>query len=126
MKLRIRRNSVRIRVTKSEVEKLRAEGTISEWTDFGGQHAKFRYELSVDAVQEPRAEFQDNCIRVFVPQGEAHQWMNSDDVGIEAKQPIGDNEFLKILVEKDFACLTARIGEDEADAFPNSSKSVTC
>ena len=126
MKLRIRGNSVRMRVTKSEVENLRAGGTISESTDFGTSEAKFRYELSVGTVQVPQAEFKDNCIRVLIPENDARVWMNSEDVSIESMQPIGVNRFLTILVEKDFACSMPREGVEDVDAFPNPSETVSC
>jgi hypothetical protein len=34
-------------------------------------------------------------------------------------QPAAADAELRIVVEKDFACLTAREGEDESDNFPN-------
>jgi hypothetical protein len=36
---------------------------------------------------------------------------------------VGDGKTLRILVEKDFACLTKPPHEDDADAFPNPNKS---
>ena len=47
------------------------------------------------------------------------QWADSEQVSIEAVQTIDDGSELKILVEKDFACLTPREGEDESDLFPH-------
>ena len=34
-------------------------------------------------------------------------------------QDVGGDEPLRILVEKDFACLVEREGEDDSDAFPH-------
>jgi hypothetical protein len=45
-------------------------------------------------------------------------------VGFEAEQSTGGSERLRILVEKDWACLTARDGEEDVDAFPNPN--VSC
>jgi len=42
-----------------------------------------------------------------------------DEVSLQAEQPLGDGENLKLLVEKDFRCLSPREGEDDADLFPN-------
>ena len=36
MKLRIRGNSIRLRLTQSEVRRLAEVGSVEEWTDFGG------------------------------------------------------------------------------------------
>ena len=37
---------------------------------------------------------------------------------LEGVQPNGNGEGLRVLVEKDFPCLTARPNEDDSDAFP--------
>jgi hypothetical protein len=39
-------------------------------------------------------------------------------------QPTASDAELRIVVEKDFACLTAREGEDESDNFANPN--ATC
>ena len=44
-------------------------------------------------------------------------------MGIAAEQPVADGVVLRVLVEKDFACLTVREGEDDEDAFPNPHES---
>jgi hypothetical protein len=38
---------------------------------------------------------------------------------MSGEQVLDDGAKLTILVEKDFACLTPREGEDESDMFPN-------
>jgi hypothetical protein len=47
------------------------------------------------------------------------QWAESEKVSISSEQNLDDGEQLRILVEKDFACLAPRDGEDESDMFPN-------
>ena len=51
----------------------------------------------------------------------AAAWAAGDQVSIEADQPLRAGEVLKILVEKDFACLKPRDDEDETDAYPHPS-----
>ena len=87
--------------------------------EFGREYPGFRYELRTTAGDdEARAKFEDHCLSVSVPAGDADNWIGSEQVGIEAMQPLGGGKFLRILVEKDFACLTERVGEDDADTFP--------
>ena len=45
-------------------------------------------------------------------------WASSDQVGIEGEQVIDNQTSLRILIEKDFACIDAT-DEQNADTFPN-------
>lgn len=119
MKLRIRGNSLRLRLTRSEVEQLGRSGEVIETVDFGAGSPRFCYQLSAMDGGTVRAEFGDDRLHIFVPATEAARWIGSEQVGIEGMQPVGDGRFLRILVEKDFACLAERGGEDDSDAFPN-------
>jgi len=127
MKLRIRGNSIRLRLTQSEVDKLSSTGKVKESVEFGGASPGFSYQLST-AVGEAktRATFEDHCLSVSIPASEAENWIRSEQVGIEEMQPIDGNTFLRILVEKDFACLTEREGDDDIDTFPNPSVHGKC
>lgn len=127
MKLRIRGSSIRLRLTKSEVEHLGETGNVEDAVAFGAATPGFRYELRTAADHETtRAKFEENCLSISIPPDEVKSWIGSEQVGIEAMQPIGDDGFLRILVERDFACLTERIGEDDTDAFPNPFVHVKC
>jgi len=55
----------------------------------------------------------------------AHRWASSEEVGMEASQPVGENPPLQILIEKDFACLS---GDDaqNVDTFPNPLPGTPC
>ena len=120
MKLRIRGNSIRLRLTRGEVDQLAVSGRIENMLQFGLTSPELRYELSATAEDnETRAKFEDYCLSISIPSSVAKTWIRSDKVGIEEMQPIGDQKFLRILVEKDFACLSERDGEDDTDTFPN-------
>ena len=114
MKLRIRENTVRLRLTKSEVAELAEKGLVENESDFG--HGQiFIYALtSSDSAENLEANFNDGRIEIVVPKNTAENWTKSEEVGISGK--IGS---LKVLIEKDFACLSVREGEDESDAFPH-------
>jgi hypothetical protein len=70
-------------------------------------------------VHEIGAAYGANQIKVFLPDAQATTWFETDLIGLEHNMPLGNGAFLKILVEKDFQCLTPRPGEDEGDNFPN-------
>ena len=119
MKLRIRDNSIRLRLTRTEVEAVRNDGLVRGHVQFAGSNA-FDYVLeSSPATVRPEAHVSNNVLTVRVPQLDIRQWAESENVSIESEQNLDDGGHLKILVEKDFACLAPRAGEDESDMFPN-------
>lgn len=120
MKLRIKGNSIRLRLTKSEVEQFATIGEVNEGVSFGHDKPSLSYAISaIHGIDEPYAEFMNNTISVFIPKGQSVTWADSEEISIEATQPIGNGQQLRILVEKDFGCLTKRPYEDDPDAFPN-------
>ena len=117
MKLRIRDNSVRVRLTRGEVDDLRDNGVVSARTGFpGSREFQYRVESSPASVI-PGAFFSDNVVTVRLPETTVLAWANSEQVSIAGEQRLDDGEQLMILVEKDFACLAPREGEDETDMF---------
>ena len=126
MKLRIKGNSIRLRLTRSEVERLGIEGSIFESVHFGTGSAPFDYELRTTGDNKVSASFIGRGIVVSLPTSEADQWINSGKVGIEAFQPIDAASDLRILIEKDFACLIPGSAEDESGAFPNPMAVKQC
>ncbi len=119
MKLRIRSNSVRFRLTQGEVQQFAESGRIEASIDFGGKASdRLGYELAMTEETIVRASFAVRRITVLIPENEARSWAQSSQVGIEATQQIDEGKTLQILVEKDFACLEPR-SEDDLDTFPN-------
>ncbi len=117
MKLRIRDNSLRVRLTRGEVDDLRDNGVVSARTGFpGSREFQYRVESSPASVI-PGAYFSDNIVTVRLPETTVLAWANSEQVSIAGEQRLDDGEQLMILVEKDFACLAPREGEDESDMF---------
>jgi hypothetical protein len=118
MKLRIRGNSIRFRLTQSEVEKVKETGLVEEETDFpNGQN--FVYLIKV--ADNFSTEFVGGKMSVLVPTEIANNWANSDQVGIY--ETINN---LQIVIEKDFNCLTPRAGDEDKDTFPHPTKSHNC
>lgn len=115
MKLRTRGNSIRLRLTQTEVEKFGAEGTVDESVSFGNQdNPNFCYSLEKSSAKTLGALFDNGRITIAVPNVIADRWVNSEQVSIKGE--VGE---LQILIEKDFACLTERKGEDESDTYPH-------
>ncbi|MDH3777965.1 MAG: hypothetical protein OES59_04025 [Gammaproteobacteria bacterium] len=119
MKLRIRDNSIRLRLMRGEVDVLREKGLVTASTQFPGGRT-FRYSLeSSPASVNPAAFFSESEIIVRLPETTVLAWATSDQVSIDGEQVLVDGEKLKILVEKDFICLTGRDDEDESDMYPH-------
>lgn len=123
MKLRMRANSIRLRLTQSEVRQLAESGRVEETIDFGtGFGGRFVYCLVIDdGKPEVRSAADNGRITVFLPRTLAESWIGTETVGVEADQQT-DGGNLRLLIEKDFACLHAAADEDESDAFPNPAK----
>jgi hypothetical protein len=119
MKLRLLDNSIRMRLTRPEVEAALNNGLVKGQVTFAGKHS-FSYVLeSSPATVKTDAQISNNQLTVTVPESEIRDWADSDQVTISAEQALDDGTYLKILVEKDFACLAPRDGEDESDMFPH-------
>ena len=92
---------------------------MSARTAFPGSRA-FSYAVeSSPASVTPAAFFSDNVLTVRLPESIVLAWATTEQVSIEGVQSLDDGEKLHILVEKDFACLAPREGEDESDMYPH-------
>lgn len=121
MKLRIQDNSIRFRLTRKEVDALRDSGRVSAAVSFAdGSCLEYSIETST-LTGQPRANYSADGLVVQIPQATARQWAATDEVSITGAQPLENGE-LTILVEKDFACLAPREGDDETDLFPHPRK----
>jgi hypothetical protein len=121
MKLRIRGNSLRFRLTQGEVERLLAEGKVSESVHFSpALENRLIYSLETSpSTSKVFASFNNSEVNIAIPTAEASRWANTCQVGIEQTQSIGTEMALRIVIEKDFRCLQPRLEEDERDNFPN-------
>lgn len=121
MKLRIRGDSLRFRLTEGEVARLLTGEKVSESVHFSAADENMlTYSLQTrDYGMQLSAHFANREIRVDIPKAQAESWVKTDQVGIESAQPIADEKRLRIIVEKDFRCLEPRPEEDEHDHFPH-------
>lgn len=123
MKLRIRGNSIRLRLGQSETAMLARGETVEESTDLGpGQ--KFVYAVAAGDAEAITASFAGGRLEVAIPHARAAEWAAGDEVSLAASQPAGTGGELSILIEKDFACLKPREAEEDRDTFPHPEKAV--
>ena len=119
LKLRIRDNSIRLRLMRAEVDTLSKEGLVAATTAFPAGRT-FRYSVeSSPANVSSTALFSENEIVVRLPESAVLAWAASEQVSIDDEQVLEDGNTLRILVEKDFVCLTGRDDEDESDMYPH-------
>ena len=126
MKLRIKGNSLRLRISRSEMASLIEIGNIQDTIQFApAADAKLTYGLQHDsATQDIRVEYQPQRITVLLSTETAKRWAGSDEVGIYGSSETGSG-VLELMVEKDFACLDGNDPHDE-DAFPNPNAGSAC
>ena len=126
MKLRIKENSIRLRLSQSEVASLANGHGIEQQTEFSPM-ARLFYSLEPSESDDTiRATFGNNRISLFVSLARVKHWAATEQMGIEAIQSVGHDRDLRLLIEKDLQCLQPRPEEDQ-DAFPNPKHaSQTC
>lgn len=112
MKIRIKGNSLRYRLTRSEVEQFKHEGFLKEICQFPDDN-HLTYVLQRSAEDALKASFKNNIIILLVPEKLADEWTDTDKVGVA-----GEDGPLQLLIEKDFKCLE-NVAEDQSDNYPN-------
>jgi hypothetical protein len=123
MKLRLRENSIRLRLLQSEIARLHEHGSVSEKIRFAPQNA-LNYSVDVsEQAKEITAHFENGDIKVEIPKALANEWIETERIGLENEQIIDEGLRLKIVLEKDFSCPERPLDPDNADAFPNPKSS---
>ena len=121
MKLRILGNSIRLRLSQSEVRTCQ-EGQIVTARLSLPKGNIFQYQL-VPSANGISLSLDDQTLKITLPQNEIKEWAHSDSkVGIYHTLNLDNAETVDIIVEKDFRCLTARPSEDESDLYPNPNE----
>lgn len=110
MKLRIKGDTIRLRLTQSEVAAVARGDVVAETTSLSEPFV-YALETSGEAFG---AAFGDGRMTVNVPRGVAVRWASTEEVSLRGREGS-----VRILVEKDFACLVPREEEGDSDAYPN-------
>ena len=120
VKVRLRDNSIRLRLTRTEVSTLAAGRPVENATPFGpaaGQTLTFR--IKPDNADALTISQQGLCIEFSVPIRMISGWAEAETVGFEEHLTLTPERLLHLFVEKDFACLVPRKGGDDIDTFVN-------
>ena len=126
MKLRIRGNSLRLRVSPSEMEQLLQSGRVEETIYFGAdQDARLTYALEHGAQAGAMTLlYRPQEVTVLISSREAQSWAAGEGVGLYGAAGSVHGP-LELAVEKDFACLD-KVGAENADTFPNPKQGAVC
>ena len=122
MKLRIRGNSIRLRLKRGEVDSLAAGTTLVDETQF--PESKLSYSLGLSDSDDMLASFDNGSIAISMPREIIPEWADTDLVSLYSELELPDSGMLSVLIEKDFSCLEPghhRDCEDDADTYPHPS-----
>jgi hypothetical protein len=118
MKLRIKGDSLRYRLTQTDLKTFSESGSIEEAIHFGAR--VLTYSLTSTDKERLFVTFNEDTITLYFPRQWIREWVGTDRVGYDNRaDPLGKNIYL--LVEKDFTCLE-NVEEDQRDQFPNPLK----
>lgn len=119
MKIRIRGNSIRIRLSRTEVDNFGKEGYVEEHTSFGaGMQLTYALERKA-GIDQLGATFTNNKVTMLVPDAIATEWTTTETVGYNNNMDIGNGQQLFLLLEKDFKCIDSSVNEDQSDNYEN-------
>jgi hypothetical protein len=120
MKLRLRGNSLRLRLNQNDVADLVSGRTLVETLTFPGG-ASFQYTLAGrGSTIDASAQLVASTIAVTLPEEKVQHWAVADDVGIYFELAAGEG-VLKVAVEKDLECLDAPLEERDPFAYPRET-----
>jgi len=120
MKIRIRGDSLRLRLSQSDVGVLDREGSVADALHFPGGSSLGCVLVSDARAAELDAAFDERTIRVTIPASWARKLIDTDEVGVQGERELPGGGALTVLIEKDFRCLVPRAGEDDGDGFERS------
>lgn len=117
MKIRIKGNFVRYRLTKTEVEAFCEAGYFQETTQFNEKTLTYALKAK-QGLEGLDAEFNGDTITLLMPSAEKDVWAGSNRVGYSNSIILKNGQELQLLLEKDFVCLD-EVEEDQSDNYPN-------
>lgn len=117
MKLRILGDSLRLRLSQSEVKQFGDTARVEQSVRFGPGSAMAYAIEHASEVETIRASFEGSVVTVRMPTSVAKAWVDTDEVSVRGDQPLEGGELLSLLIEKDFKCAIPRPGEEDYDGF---------
>lgn len=100
MKLRIHGNSLRLRVSESDLSRLRWEGRLESWMGLG-PNRRFTYSIEGSSeVDRIKALFENDSLTLLMPREWLDSWTETEN-RFESMQPIDGDQDLHIIIESD-------------------------
>ena len=125
MKLRLLDDSIRLRLSRDEVIAANERGVVEGRTRFpDGSVFTFALE-ALESSSDANASYARDRLVVRLPAPAISAWAKDDtavSLHVELALPLGGQ--LKLLVEKDFRCVSPRDDEDQSNLFRNPA--VAC
>ena len=127
MKLRIKGNSLRLRVTRSELVRFQAGHRIEETVHFAeAPEAKLTYALESAIQASPvRIRYRSRDVTIVLSERQVRIWEAETEVGVYATLDMGSAGPVEVVVEKDFACLD-RSDDENSDTFAHPHAGTAC
>ena len=119
MKLRIKNNSVRFRLSQDDLRRFLETGRIEERLKFGDlDEQQFIYSLErVDRSEEMTAIYHGGRLNVLVPLDRSNIWAETEHDALEGTFTSRSGKQISLSVEKDLECLHKETPAED-DAFP--------
>jgi hypothetical protein len=97
MKLRIRGDSIRIRVTQRELREIADSGRVHDTIRFRRWcRPRPTRSKAMRPRATPQARYARDLISVVLPAATVQRWAGSNEVSIEGEQALGDGQTLRI------------------------------
>lgn len=119
MKIRIRENALRMRITQTELKELLDGKRVVSTIHFPNK-TQLTYGLIPVDEDGTSIKYQDGVITIGLGKLDMATMGDEQNVGVQSVHQT-ENEALNLLIEKDFACLHPR-GTDDNDTFPNPNQ----
>ncbi len=111
MKIRIKGNSLRYRLTQSDLAALNEQGVLMQRTEFAGKTLYYGIETTIS--DRLSADYIGDQLLLSMPRSMVEELATTSKVGFD-----DETGPVSLLVEKDFTCLD-NVEEDQTDNFPN-------
>src|SRR5262245_28852119 len=106
MKLRIKGNSVRLRLDRRDLAELVDTGRVDDAVRFGpgaNQALSYAVELGPDDCNRSHIRYSSGQLVATVDRDQAVAWQQSELVGFDHQQQV-EGGVVRLIIEKDFAC----------------------
>lgn len=126
MKLRIKGNSLRLRIAPSEMTHLMDAGRIEDAVQFGqDEDARLTYALEHSGeAKQIGVRYEPASVTIILPSQGTRAWAQGNEVGLYGSVQVRNGR-LEVAIEKDWACLDKSEAQNQ-DTFPNPNQGAAC